>query len=452
MESICNRYFFKIIYNKNRSLIGLFLCLLFLLSNIFGQETDSYKNPVISAIDIQGLQNTKRYIIEREIQHPLNIPIDSSLVEKDRNRLENLGIFSEVTWNELPLEDGTSILNFRVIESISLLPIFSPVYNEEMGWFLILGTRLNNFRGRNEKLLLRGRIGNVSAYDVIFKNPWFFGDRVSIAFNFSKQIFEHYFLPYRQATQEFKINIGRYFGYEKQLIAGIELKKKEYFGQDTTSFYYLSPDLIAVYDTRDIYNDPSKGMYIFYYGKYFLNLNQIEPESTIAWTQSYSAYYSPIKGKRKTTLGFNLNISSITGFRNEYWLGSLGGVNSVRGWRIPSREIYSDQSQSYRFGYLRAISSLEIRQTIIPKYAFQSPSYFGPIRSELGLQTTLFIDLGIAVNNWEDLSDSAPMIGTGIGIRIPVAISGNVRLDYGWSFYNGEYIERALLFGIGQKF
>ena len=226
MESICNRYFFKIIYNKNRSLIGLFLCLIFLLSNIFGQETDSYKNPVISAIDIQGLQNTKRYIIEREIQHPLNIPIDSSLVEQDRNRLENLGIFSKVTWNELPLEDGTSILNFRVIESISLLPIFSPVYNEEMGWFLILGTRLNNFRGRNEKLLLRGRIGNVSAYDVIFKNPWVFGDHVSMAFNFSKQIFEHYFLPYRQATQEFKINIGRYFGYKKQLIAGIELKKK----------------------------------------------------------------------------------------------------------------------------------------------------------------------------------------------------------------------------------
>ena len=149
MESICNRYFFKIIYNKNRPLIGLFLCLIFLLSNIFGQETDSYKNPVISAIDIQGLQNTKSYIIEREIQHPLNIPIDSSLVEQDRNRLENLGIFSKVTWNELPLEDGTSILNFRVIESISLLPIFSPVYNEEMGWFLILGTRLNNFRGRN---------------------------------------------------------------------------------------------------------------------------------------------------------------------------------------------------------------------------------------------------------------------------------------------------------------
>ena len=450
MASICNIYFFRIIYKKRPS-VGLFLWLTFQLSFLFGQKSDLY-NPIISAIEIQGLEKTKQYILEREIQHPLNIPLDSILTEQDRNRLENLGIFSEVRWSTVPLEDGSAQLNFQVIESISLFPIFSPVYDEEIGWFLILGTRLNNFRGRNEKLTMRGIFGNVSAYDVIFKNPWIIGDHVSMAFDFSKKIFEHYFLPYRQQMQVFEINIGRYFGYEKQLIAGIELKKKEYFGQDTTSFYYLSPDLIAVYDTRDIYNDPSKGMYIFYYGKYFRHLNQIEPESTIAWTQSYSAYYSPIKGKRKTTLGFNLNISSITGFRNEYWLGSLGGVNSVRGWRIPSREIYSDQSQSYRFGYLRAISSLEIRQTIIPKYAFQSPSYFGPIRSELGLQTTLFIDLGIAVNNWEDLSDSAPMIGTGIGIRIPVAISGNVRLDYGWSFYNGEYIERVLLFGIGQKF
>ena len=419
---------------------------------IFGQNTDSYKNPVVSAIDIHGLQITKRYIIEREILHPLNIPIDSNLVEQDLNRLKNLGIFSEVTWNELPLENGTSILNFRAIESISLLPIFSPVYNEEMGWSLILGTRINNFRGRNEKLLLRGRIGNISAYDVIFKNPWFFGDHVSMGFNFSKQIFEHYFLPYQQTSQELKINIGRYFGYEKQLIAGIELKKKEYFGQDSARFYYLSPDLIAIYDTRDIYNDPSKGMYLFYYGKYFRHLNNIKPKSTIVWTQSYSAYYSPIKEKRKMTLGFNLNISSTTGYRNEYWLGSIGGVNSVRGWRIPTRAIYSDQSQSYRFGYLRAISSLEIRQTIIPKYAFQSPSYFGSIRSELGLQTVLFIDMGIAMNTWEDLGNRVPMIGAGMGIRIPVAISGNIRLDYGWSFYNGENIESSLLFGIGQKF
>jgi len=450
MALICNSYIFKI-NNIKRPPAGLFLCLFFCLSPGFGQKFYSY-NPIISAIEFQGLQKTKQDILEREIQHQLNMALDSSLAKEDRNRLENLGIFSAVTWNTVPLEDGTAILNFRVIESISMVPIFSPVYDENMGWFLILGTRLNNFRGRNEKLTLRGMFGNVSAYDVIFKNPWVFGDHVSLAFDFSKKIFEHYFLPYRQQTQVFEINIGRYFGYERRLTAGIELEKKEYFGEDTSDFYYFSPELSAVYDTRDIYNDPSKGMYIFWYGKYYWHLNQPEPESTTNWIQSYSAYYSPLKGKRKTTLGINLNISSTRGFRNEFWLGSLGGVNTVRGWRIPTRKIYDDQSQSYRFGYLRAVSSLEVRQTIIPKYVYQSPSLFGPIKSELGLQAALFIDMGITGDEWDDVWNENPMLGIGLGIRIPVAISGNIRFDYGWSFYNGKYIEKSLLFGIGQKF
>ena len=451
MGSICNIYFFRIIYKKRPS-VGLFLWLIFQLSFLFGQKSDPY-NPIISAIEIQGLEKTKQYILEREIQHPLNIPLDSILTEQDRNRLENLGIFSEVRWSTVPLEDGSAQLNFQVIESISLFPIFSPVYNEEMGWFLILGTRLNNFRGRNEKLTMRGIFGNVSAYDVIFKNPWIIGDHVSMAFDFSKKIFEHYFLPYRQQIQVFEINIGRYFGYKRRITAGIELGKKEYFGQvDTTDFYYFSPEFSAVYDSRDIYNDPSKGIYILYYGNNYWYLNSPETESTINWIQSYSVYYSPLKGKRKTTLGFNLKIVSTRGFRNEFWLGSLGGVNTIRGWRIPTRKIYNDQTQSYRFGYLRVISSLEIRQTIIPKYAYQSPSYFGPIKSELGLQTAFFIDMGIAGNDWEDFNEGIPMVGFGLGIRIPIAISGNVRLDYGWSFYNGRYMEKSLLFGLGQKF
>ena len=451
MASICNIYFFRIIYKKTPS-VGLFLWLTFQLSFLFGQKSDLY-NPIISAIEIQGLEKTKQYILEREIQHPLNIPLDSILTEQDRNRLENLGIFSEVRWSTVPLEDGSAQLNFQVIESISLFPIFSPVYDEEIGWFLILGTRLNNFRGRNEKLTMRGIFGNVSAYDVIFKNPWIIGDHVSMAFDFSKKIFEHYFLPYRQQMQVFEINIGRYFGYERRITAGIELGKKEYFGQvDTTDFYYFSPEFSAVYDTRDIYNDPSKGIYILYYGNNYWYLNPPEPESTINWIQSYSVYYSPLKGKRKTTLGINLKIVSTRGFRNEFWLGSLGGVNTVRGWQIPTREIYNDQSQSYRFGYLRAVSSLEVRQTIIPKYAYQSPSLFGPIKSELGLQAALFIDMGITGDEWDDVWNENPMLGIGLGIRIPVAISGNIRFDYGWSFYNGKYIEKSLLFEIGQKF
>ena len=58
----------------------------------------------------------------------------------------------------------------------------------------------------------------------------------------------------------------------------------------------------------------------------------------------------------------------------------------------------------------------------------------------------------ITGDEWDDIWNENPMLGIGLGIRIPVAISGNIRFDYGWSFYNGKYIEKSLLFGIGQKF
>ena len=55
------------------------------------------------------------FVIVREIQHSLNVPLDSIIAEADRNRLDNLGIFSEVSWRVVPLEDGTGILSLSLL-------------------------------------------------------------------------------------------------------------------------------------------------------------------------------------------------------------------------------------------------------------------------------------------------------------------------------------------------
>lgn len=70
----------------------------------------------------------------------------------------------------------------------------------------------------------------------------------------------------------------------------------------------------------------------------------------------------------------------------------------------------------------------------------------------MGLQAVLFIDGGVAGDNWNDLSKASPMYGTGLGIRMPVALAGNIRLDYGWSFYKGKAVESSFHFSVGQKF
>ena len=132
---------------KKRPYKGLFLFPL-LLSALFSEKGYT---PKISAIEFQGNTKTLDYIIKREIQHPLYAPLDSIRADEDRNRLENLGIFSEVAWRAVPLEDGTAILTFTITESIQKTPPGAlPIYGEDTGWSLAGGWVITNFRGRNE--------------------------------------------------------------------------------------------------------------------------------------------------------------------------------------------------------------------------------------------------------------------------------------------------------------
>ena len=71
--------------------------------------------PIISSIEIKGNTKTRDYVIKREIIHPLNKPLDSLIVLGDRNRLDNLGLFSESTWQVIPLEDGTAKLVYTCL-------------------------------------------------------------------------------------------------------------------------------------------------------------------------------------------------------------------------------------------------------------------------------------------------------------------------------------------------
>ena len=406
---------------------------------------------IVSSIDIRGYKHTKEYVIKREIQHPLHVQLDSVLAQADRARIENLGIYSMVTWQAVPLEDGSVKLRYHVIESTRFIPIIVPQYEEDTGWSLVMGGIFKNFRGRNESLTIGGLIGGVDAYGIDFNNPWIFGDHVSLSLQIGKHFSNHVFLPYERQTSSFEINMGRYFGYQKRISLGFEFENKDFVGDNTIEFKYIAPQSSFAYDTRDIYNDPSSGIYIFHFAQYFKYLN-IKGNS-LAWTQSYSAFTSPIKGNRKTTIGANITLNSTHGdLYKEMFMYGLGGGYSVRGWKIETRNLYEQGKQQYRFGFYSAISSLELRQTIIPRFAIEQPSPFGPVKSELGLQAVLFIDGGVAGDSWNDLRKKSAMFGVGLGVRIPAALAGIIRFDYGWSFYESAAVESSFHFSVGHKF
>ena len=171
---------------EKRPFLGLFL--FFIFSNI----TFTNYNFNINSIEIKGNTKTLNYIIEREIKHHIAIPLDSVIVEADIARLENLGIFSEVTYTVVPLDDINAKLVYNVIESVQKIPpTISPTYDEKTGWSIIGVFLMTNWRGRNQSLSLNASIGGKNTYGILFNDPWRFGNHVSMKMQINKSIYEH---------------------------------------------------------------------------------------------------------------------------------------------------------------------------------------------------------------------------------------------------------------------
>ena len=52
------------------------------------------QQPIVSAIEFKGHLITKDYIIKREIQHPIDVPLDSAVARMDRERIYNCLLYT----------------------------------------------------------------------------------------------------------------------------------------------------------------------------------------------------------------------------------------------------------------------------------------------------------------------------------------------------------------------
>ena len=408
-------------------------------------------NPhIVSSIEFKGHKITQDYIIEREIHHQLDIPLDSALADQDKDRLLNLGIFADVSWSMVPLADLTVILQYSLIESsLRILPAASPAYEEEYGWSFGGMLMIRNFRGKNENLTFAGSTGARKSFFLSFNNPWIMGDHVSLRMDAGQSNTNHPFLDYEQNTITSEIIVGRYFGYKHKASIGFELEKKTFTGRiDTLEYLSINPMGSYSYDTRDVYRDPSKGVLITQ--GFFSILNLEKDKNNLWWVQSYSLYHTLNTSLKKLTAGFNFSFLTTFGDIDEVFVSWLGGSQNVRGWSIPTKSIYSNLDNKFRFGNHSAVFSAELRQTIIPTKVFKTQLM--DWKQEYGLTVVGFFDVGYTSREKADLFNHLPMIGTGLGIRIPFPMIGMVGLDYGWGYRDGSFIDQALHLVIGQKF
>lgn len=403
------------------------------------------QSPIVKNIEFIGYEKTKVSILEREIQHPINVPIDSSLAEADRQRLENLGIFSLVDMQVFKRDDENVVIRYTVIESWRFFPMLTPIYDEKWGWSVGAMLMINNFRGRNESLAIQGQYGGQNTIGLEFVNPWITADHVSFQVSLGNDIYNHTFLPYDVERKHIQFGLGKYLNQSLRAKVGLSLIDKKYSNdQEDNKYFNLIPFATIRYDTRDLYANPSKGLIHknSLYSKIDLNGDKY---NQLLWIQSTSIFHELIDGKRNMVIGANIESRFSFSKKLDVWYDYLGGAYSVRGWNVPSNQLYTSGDQSYRFGMNWVTTSFEIRQTIIPKFVTQ-------FDNEFGLSIAAFTDIGVVDNSISNLVKQSPMFGAGIGIRIPWPIIKSIRLDYGWSFYKGKYVEQSLHFSFGEKF
>ena len=423
----------------NKSIILLPVLLITWVNVIISQAL------IITEITSIGHEKTKDYIIKREIQHPIGVPLDSAIAEMDRDRLDNLGIFSYVTWDVVPKGSEGLVLRYIMIESWRYLPGAMPVYEEGFGWSLSGGILNNNFRGRNESLNIGGQFGGRTNYGLFWYNPWITGDHISLQLSASKDNLQHPFLPYEKATVDADIKLGRYFSYQWKTRIGIKWEATKFSNvNESIDLNSIQPQLQIAYDTRDIFTTPNRGFFITQAVDAVLHLRTDYPNFW-QWDQSYSWYTTLIKSKTPLIGAVNISSQLTFGGPEEIWIQYIGGAFSVRGWRTPSQAIYQGGERDFRFGFQAINGALELRQTIIPKFVTK-------FKNEFGVSVSAYLDAGIMSREKSDLNKQKTMFGAGIGLQILWPVVQIVRFDYAWAFRNGEYMEKAFHIAFGQKF
>ncbi len=400
--------------------------------------------PIVQRVEWIGNEVTQDYILKREIQHPTGIPLDSSLAQDDRNRLYNLGIFSEVRWRTIPDGDGRIVLQYLVVESWRLMPGALPVYEEKSGWSLSGGLLINNFRGRNETLMIGGSVGGQNTLGIQYSNPWITGDHLSLDLMMGKDVVDHLFLPYEETTYYLGGKLGRYAGYTHKFKLSVEWNQSHYRSDERPEqrWSFLEIEGQYAYDTRDIYQEPTKGV---------LLSQTISPRLFSngsfqwIWNQSLSSFKTVMPGKRPLILAGNFSSFGLMGFRDPIWLNYLGGSFTVRGFPVPDETTYRRGDSPERFGYVLVYGSMELRQIVIPRHATAS-------QNEFGITAVAFVDAGIISDDVATLGDRQPLFGMGYGVRVPLPVLQVIRFDMGWGYSEQGWTGPWSYVRFGQKF
>jgi len=412
-------------------------------------DTTSSEDPhKILAIILQGNEKTKDEIILREMTLKVGDRFDPMVAERDRLRIQNLGIFNRVEIDMVPTSSGV-ILVVSVYEMWYLWP-YPIIFRNERDWSRIsvgAGLLHTNFRGRREIIDFSFWIFANPSIRLRYTNPWIFG---KLKFYTSGSFFARKVqnLAARAADSTLTENqigfawrIGKRFGHFLYIDAS--------FGYKTLSFSRNGAGLTLTgtgkdklpqiglsltYDKRDLWEYAHDGYYVS------LWLRKTGFGGRVDYLR-YGAdlrYYQPIG---PTTLGLRAAGNFSTGRIPIYDQVHLGFFERVRG-----------HFNTRLSGENRVVGSAEFRFPI-RKITYHD---FGPFQSmgrygssfRFGVSGALFADTGAVWFQREKLTSKRFLSGWGAGLHFFLPYQIILRLEYAFN----ENWDGQVIFDVNASF
>jgi outer membrane protein assembly factor BamA len=409
---------------------------------------------VIDSFEIRGNKITEDDIILRELTFQKGDTVSNSTIEYNRERVFSLGIFTRVNLYVKEV-DGLNILVIDVEESWYIYPI-PFVELKERDWKKFsygLDVVIQNFRGRNELLQIRGSLGYdpsvllsyykpeiIRGSDIYFNSIFSYSNvrnksqtaEYLYGAQFDQKIFHSSITLGKRfgSYQRFGINLGYDYIASPVFIKGISASNERIDRMPIVGAAYS-------YDSRDLAQFPKNGIYasagIQFKG---LGLNDIKYQiADIDFRE-----YRPVIDN----LYFKWRFASRIAFGNlvpYYDFSFLGYRERIRGHFNDIQE-----GNNYYLGsvelYYPLIKDINVKLDFVPLLPEALLSY------RIALYSQLFGDAGVAKLRHQKLNLNDFQSGYGLGLTLLILPYNLLRFEFALD----ELGRKEFIFDLGLSF
>jgi len=380
-------------------------------ASVFAQEP--LDGRTITVVRVSGLNHIDEPFVLAQLESAPGRPFSRAAADRDRVRLDRLGVFGEISLTARALDGGVQV-DVAVTETLRILPTLAVAVTDENGASAGPAVRLLSIGGRPQEMSVTARFGGETLVEFNEVSPLLRDRRLWHSAKVSGRDRFNKLDQFDELSLDLDARIGLRASEQWKTGAIVQVYRVG-SNQDGIT---LSPDNrdtfvsfggVVEYDTRDSWKEPARGWWNSVdalwrtgsgqYATLDVDLRRFQP---VATRQTIVA--TTLLTLQSGTRG--VDVPTYTDF-------ALGGENTVRGWDFGARR-----------GKNQFVNSLEYRYTAVPTRSFRvfGLNFYG------GLAVAAFGDFGAAWDDSDGFSDGF-ISGGGIGLRLFVPYVNMIRLD-----------------------